>query len=55
VDYFIWELRAFTEGSKVILGDELALVRITRVVGVGQNFVKFGVEVSGSSSRMKFL
>jgi hypothetical protein len=50
-DYFIWELGAFAEGSKVILGDELVLVRITRVVGVGRNFVKFGVEALGSTSK----
>jgi hypothetical protein len=48
VDYFIWELGAFREGSKVILGNDLALVRITGVVGVGCNYVKFGVEVLGS-------
>lgn len=27
------------------------MARITRVVGVGQNFIKFGVEVLGSSSK----
>jgi hypothetical protein len=27
------------------------LARITRIVGVGRNFVKFGVETSGSSFR----
>jgi hypothetical protein len=48
-DYFIWELGAFKEGSKVILGDDLVLARITRVVGVGCNYVKFGVETLGSS------
>jgi len=37
--YFIWELGAFAEGSKVILGDELVLVKITRVVGVGDNLL----------------
>jgi hypothetical protein len=51
--YFIWELGAFKEGSKVILGDNLVLVRITGVVGVGGNFVKFGVETLGSSFRDK--
>jgi hypothetical protein len=50
-DYFIWEFGAFKEGSKVILGDNLVLARITGVVGVGCNFVKFGVEVLGSSVR----
>jgi hypothetical protein len=34
-----------------ILGDNLVLVRITGVVGVGCNFVKFGVETLGSSFR----
>ena len=50
-DYFIWELGVFKEGSKVILGDYLVLVRITGIVGVGRNFVKFGVETLGSSFR----
>ncbi|KIM89608.1 hypothetical protein PILCRDRAFT_1946 [Piloderma croceum F 1598] len=50
-DYLIWELGAFTEGSKVILGDELALAKITRVVRVGRNFIKFGVEALGSTSK----
>jgi hypothetical protein len=50
-DYFIWENGAFSEGVKVILGDELVLARITKVVGVGRNFVKFGVEVLGSASK----
>jgi hypothetical protein len=50
-DYFIWELGAFKEGSKVILGDNLVLARITGVVGVGCNFVKFRVETLGSSFR----
>ena len=35
----------------VILGDDLRLVRITKVVGVGCNFIKFGVEALGSSSK----
>ena len=35
----------------VILGDDLRLVRITKVVGVGCNFIKFGVETLGSSSK----
>src|ERR1700728_2550813 len=39
------------EGSKVILGNESALARITRVMGVGWNFVKFGVEALGCSSK----
>jgi hypothetical protein len=51
VDYFIWELRVFEEGSKVVLGDNLVLARITGIVGVGHNFVKFGVETLGSSFR----
>jgi hypothetical protein len=50
-DYFIWENGIFSEGAKVILGDELVLARITRVVGVGCSFVKFGVEVLGSASK----
>jgi hypothetical protein len=50
-DHFIWEFKVFTEGLKVILGDELGLARITRVVGVGQNFIKFGVDAFGSSSK----
>jgi hypothetical protein len=50
-DYFIWELGVFEEGSKVVLGDNLVLVRITGIVGVGHNFVKFGVETLGSSFR----
>ena len=37
----------------MILGDELVLAKITRVVGVGHNFVKFGVEVLGSTSKGK--
>ena len=51
MDYFIWELEGFKEGSKVILGDNLVLARITGVVGVRHNFVKFGVEMLGSSFR----
>jgi len=35
----------------VILGDNLVLVKVTGVVGVGCNFVKFRVETLGSSSR----
>jgi len=35
----------------VILGDNLVLAKVTSVVGVGHNFVKFGVEMLGSSSR----
>jgi hypothetical protein len=53
VDYFIWELGAFKEGSKVTLGDNLVLAKITGVVGVGCNFVKLGVETLGSSFRDK--
>ena len=34
-----------------VLGDNLVLARITGVVGVGRNFVKFGVEMLGSSFR----
>ena len=33
-DYFIWELGVFEEGSKVVLGDNLVLARITGIVGV---------------------
>jgi hypothetical protein len=50
-DYLIWELGVFEEGSKVVLGDNLVLVRITGIVGVGRNFIKFGVETLGSSFR----
>jgi hypothetical protein len=50
-DYFIWELGVFEEGSKVVLGDNLVLARITGIVGVGCNFVKFWVETLGSSFR----
>jgi hypothetical protein len=53
VDYFIWELGVFKEGSKVILGNNLVLAKVTGVVGVGRNFVKFGVEMLGSSFRDK--
>jgi hypothetical protein len=53
VDYFIRELGVFEEGSKVVLGDNLVLARITGIVGVGHNFVKFGVETLGSSFRNK--
>jgi hypothetical protein len=52
-DYFIWELGVFEEGSKVVLGDNLVLARITGVVGVGRNFIKFGVDTLGSSFRNK--
>jgi hypothetical protein len=52
-DYFIWELGVFKESLKVILGDNLVLARITGIVGVGCNFVKFGVETLGSSFRDK--
>jgi hypothetical protein len=48
-DYFIWELGVYKEGLKVILGNNLVLARITGIVGVGHNFVKFGVETLGSS------
>jgi hypothetical protein len=50
-DYFIWELGVFEEGLKVVLGDNLVLARITGIVGVGRNFIKFGVETLGSSFR----
>jgi hypothetical protein len=50
-DYFIWEYGIFKEGATVILGDDLRLVKITKVVGVGRNFIKFGVETLGSSSK----
>jgi len=50
-DYFIWEFGSFNEGAKVILGDDLRLAKITRVEGVGRNFIKFGVEAIGSSSK----
>jgi hypothetical protein len=55
VDYFIWEYGAFKEGATVILGDNLRLVKITEVVGVGHNFIKFGVEMLGSSSKDEVL
>jgi hypothetical protein len=45
----------FEEGSKVVLGDNLVLASITGIVGVGCNFVKFGVEMLGSSFRNKIL
>ena len=35
----------------MVLGDNLVLVRITGVVGVGRNFIKFGVDTLGSSFR----
>jgi hypothetical protein len=35
----------------VVLGDDLRLVKITKVVGVGRNFIKFGVEMLGSTSK----
>jgi hypothetical protein len=50
-DYFIWELGVFEEGSKVVLGNNLILARITGMVGVGRNFIKFGVETLGSFFR----
>jgi hypothetical protein len=50
-DYFIWDLGVFEEGSKVVLGDNLVLARITGMVRVGRNFIKFGVETLGSSFR----
>jgi hypothetical protein len=50
-DYFIWELRVFEEGSKVVLGDNLVLAKITGIVG--RNFVNFGLETLGSSFRNK--
>src|ERR1700684_2424350 len=37
-DYFIWELGVFEEGSKVVLGDNLVLARITRIVRSGAQF-----------------
>jgi len=50
-DYFIWEYGVFKEGAMVILGDNLRLVKVTKVVGVGHNFIKFGVEALESSSK----
>jgi len=50
-DYFIWEYGAFKEGAKVVLGDNLRLVKITKVEGVGRNFIKFGVKTLGSASK----
>ena len=35
----------------MVLGDNLVLARITGVVGVGRNFIKFGVDTLGSSFR----
>jgi hypothetical protein len=37
----------------VVLGDDLRLVNITMVVGVGRNFIKFVVETLGSTSKDK--
>jgi hypothetical protein len=51
VDYFIWELGVFKEGWKVILGNNLVLATIMGIVGVGHNFIKFGVETLGSPFR----
>ncbi|KIM78190.1 hypothetical protein PILCRDRAFT_11409 [Piloderma croceum F 1598] len=51
VDYFIWEYGAFKEGATVILGDNLRLAKITEAVGVGRNFIKFGVEMLESPSK----
>jgi hypothetical protein len=42
--YFIWEFGYFKEGAMVILGGDMRLVKITKVEGVGRNFIKFGVE-----------
>jgi hypothetical protein len=50
-DYFIWELGVFEEGSKVVLGDNLVLARITGVVGVGRNFITLGYHISPTVSR----
>jgi len=50
-DYFIWELGFFKEGAIVVPGDDLRLARIMRVEGVGRNFIKFGVEALGGSSK----
>src|ERR1700729_2166064 len=50
-DYFIWEYGAFKEGATVILGDDMRLAKITKAVGVGRNFIKFGVEMLESSSK----
>ncbi|KIM72554.1 hypothetical protein PILCRDRAFT_16019 [Piloderma croceum F 1598] len=50
-DYFIWEYGAFKEGATVILGDDMRLAKITEAVGVGRNFIKFGVEMLESSSK----
>ena len=50
-DYFIWEYGAFKEGVTVVLGDDLRLVKITKAVGVGHNFIKFRVETLGSASK----
>ena len=37
----------------MVLGNNLVLARITGVVGVGRNFIKFGVDTLGSSFRNK--
>jgi hypothetical protein len=50
-DYFIWKYGAFKECATVVLGDDLRLVKITKVVGVGHNFIKFRVETLGSASK----
>jgi hypothetical protein len=52
-DYFVWEYGFFREWVTVILGDDLRLAEVTRVEGVGRNFIKFGVEALGSSSKDK--
>ena len=44
VDYFIWEFGFFKEGEIVSFGDDKRLAKITRVEGVGCNFIKFGME-----------
>jgi hypothetical protein len=50
-DYFIWEYGVYKEGAMVVLGDNLRLVKITKVEGVGHNFIKFRVEMLGSTSK----
>ena len=50
-DYFVWEYGFFKEGVMMILGEDLRLARVTRVEGVGRNFIKFGVEALGSPSK----
>jgi len=44
----VWSVLKRVHGGP---GDDLRLVKITKVVGVGCNFIKFGVETLGSASK----